>query len=486
MVACAANVRQSGVLASERFSVVIGGQWVSTHVADWSDGLRDHAGRLAVPPGALHWGQRIRAIHTQNREGHLVRCAFQRLHSWSICVATSLALAAGCASSSGGLGAPSGSPLAQKAEASGFQMNGEKSYSQYSKEYQQRPMVSPGMGADNKAEPSAMQKFGAGVAAVPTAIGNSAKSGASKVKDWMTPDDKPASTVSGKSESIFASKKTAGPALYISTAAIYERAGKYDEAADQYEKALKVAPNHLPTMLSYAHMLDRQGRLEDAAKLYEVAAKKHPNEAAAHNDLGLCYSRRGHHAEAIRSLTKATELQPKRELYRNNLALVLVEQNRSDEALAQLMAVQSEAVAHYNLGYLLAQRGREQLAASHFQRAAMLDSSLTAARMWSDQLTQRMPIGSMPNGSMPNAIQGAPPAQVASVPAPTQRPVSYGMPPSPGPAPTYLRSDPPPGGDMLVGNRYRNFNPSLPPTPDQVNSYKPELGNDLQFLPPVQ
>jgi Flp pilus assembly protein TadD len=408
-----------------------------------------------------------------------VRFAFLSSRSWSFMLTASAGLlASGCASNKGVGSSDLNSPLAAKAEKSGFQMNGEPTYANHSKDYQNRQLVAPGMGLDNKAEPSTMQKVGSSIAAVPTAIGNSAKSGAAKVKDWVTPDSKPATSNGTQIEPMFAGKKKMGPELYICTAGVYEKSGRYEEAADQYQKALKVAPNHLGATLAFAHMLDRQQRFEQATQLYVTAAKNHPKEAAAHNDLGLCYARRGMPAEAIQSLTKATELQPNRELYRNNLASVLVEQNKSDEALAQLKAVHGEAVAHYNLGYLLQQRGREQLAASHFQRAAMLDPNLMVARQWADQIMAR--------GANPQPIVAANPAnagslQVASVPAPAQRAASYTMPPVPGPAPNYLRNEQP-----ISANSTNRYGTLLPTSPDQVGAYKPALGNDLQFLPPVE
>jgi predicted negative regulator of RcsB-dependent stress response len=436
-------------------------------VADWSDGFsRDVAGL---------------AHHQRRSTGRcFVRFAFPSSRSWSFVLTASAGLlASGCAGNKGGVGSSDlNSPLASKAEKSGFQMNGEPTYASRSQEYQNRPLVAPGMGLDKKAEPSTMQKVGSSIAAVPTAIGNSAKSGAAKVKDWVTPDSKPASTGDKQIEPMFAAKKKMGPELYVATAAVYEKANRYEEAADQYEKALKVAPNHLVTMLSYAHMLDRQGRLEQASQIYVNAVKTHPKEAAAHNDLGLCYARRGMPAEAIQSLTKATELMPNRELYRNNLASVLVEQNKSDEALAQLKAVHGEAIAHYNLGYLLQQRGREQLAASHFQRAAMLDPSLMAARQWADQIMAR---GATPQPIVAAGAGNPGSLQVASVPAPSQRAASYNTPPEPGPAPNYLRNEQPIGATS--NNRYGSL---LPPSPDQVGAYKPALGSDLQFLPPVE
>ena len=135
-------------------------------------------------------------------------------------------------------------------------------------------------------------------------------------------------------------------------------------------------------------MLDRQNKLDQATQLYQRAAHAHPHEAAAFNDLGLCYARRRMLNESIASLSDAVRLQPDRELYRNNLATVLVEQNRADEALKQLQAVQADAVAHYNVGYLLQQHGQDQLAANYFNRAAQMDPSFAAAQNWSTRIAR--------------------------------------------------------------------------------------------------
>ncbi len=180
-----------------------------------------------------------------------------------------------------------------------------------------------------------------------------------------------------------------GPELYVASARLYEKNGNFIGAADQYEKALKVSPDNLVALLSYAHMLDRQNKLDQATMLYQRAARAHPHEAAAFNDLGLCYARRRMLNESITALSDAVRLQPERELYRNNLATVLVEQNRADEALKQLQAVQADAVAHYNVGYLLQQHGQDQLAAGYFSRAAQLDPSFVAAQNWSTRIAQR-------------------------------------------------------------------------------------------------
>jgi tetratricopeptide (TPR) repeat protein len=175
---------------------------------------------------------------------------------------------------------------------------------------------------------------------------------------------------------------TPGADLYLSMAGLQEKANQLDRATEQYEKALKIEPDHLGALLGFARLKDRQGKLEDATKLYERAAEKHPEVAAAQNDLGLCYARRGMLEQSIQSLAKAVKLDPKKALYRNNIATVLVEQKRVDEALEHLRSVHSEAVAYYNVAYLLNQRNDTAGAKAHFHMALEKDPNLAPAREW--------------------------------------------------------------------------------------------------------
>jgi tetratricopeptide (TPR) repeat protein len=245
---------------------------------------------------------------------------------------------------------------------------------------------------DVKTGPSALEQFNESVATVPRSIGNSFVNGARTVGHWMVPGSQSTKTGQLAAPAVSdadSTKPKIGPDLYVASARLHEHNGNFIGAAEQYEKALKIDPNNLVAMLSCAHMLDRQGKLDQATPLYQRAAQTHPHEAAAFNDLGLCYARRRMLNESIAALSDAVRLQPERELYRNNLATVLVEQNRADEALKQLQAVQADSVAHYNVGYLLQQHGQNQLAAAYFNQAAQMDPTFTAARDWSLRIAQR-------------------------------------------------------------------------------------------------
>src|SRR4029453_9691788 len=170
-----------------------------------------------------------------------------------------------------------------------------------------------------------------------------------------------------------------GPDVHVNLGRVYESQNKTAEAIAHYEKALAIKPTDLTALVSLARLNDRQGNSHKAVELYQRALKSHPTSGLAHNDLGLCYARQKQWQRATEELSKAVELQPGNPKYRNNLATVMVELGRTDEALKQLAAVNNEAVAHYNLAYLLQQKGQSSLAVMHLQQAEKSRAPLLAA-----------------------------------------------------------------------------------------------------------
>lgn len=274
--------------------------------------------------------------------------------------------------------------------------------------------------AKQPAQPSFVDKLGASV-----------KSGTSKmaaaVKPKTTTQQVPVSSPNGKP----------GPNVFVAVAKMHEQAGKFDEAEASYRKALAIDSKHLEALVGFARLEDRRSNFEAATRLYRRAIKAHPKDASVHNDLGLCYHRRGMLPEATRELRRAVELDGTNKLHRNNLAAVYVEQDKSDLALAQLVAAHGKSVGHYNLGYLLVQKGDRRGALHHFQQASEMDHNLVAAGQWVAKLSAP-PGGYAPQGAVvasagpPQGAYAVPP-QAAANPAyvaqriarPEARPTQY-------------------------------------------------------------
>jgi tetratricopeptide (TPR) repeat protein len=197
--------------------------------------------------------------------------------------------------------------------------------------------------------------------------------------------------------------------FFLTMAIAQEQAGSPESAETFYRQALSNDPKSLTALTAYAHFEDRRRHLNAATKLYKRALARYPEEAGVCNDLGLCYQRQGMLDESVAMLRKATQLNPERPLYHNNLATVLVDAERNDEALAQLLTVNTSAVAHYNLGCLLHRKGNDALAVDHFQKAIFDDPTLGAAQQWLAKLGPQVPAQPEPTeqrfAQRPRALQ---------------------------------------------------------------------------------
>lgn len=168
--------------------------------------------------------------------------------------------------------------------------------------------------------------------------------------------------------------------LYLTMAEMSERGGNVDHARSMYQRALSLEPKNLDALLGLARLEDREGRMDVALRVYQQAVTLYPQNAKALNDLALCYARNGQLPASLQLLDQAVRLQPDKALYRNNIAKVLVKVNRIDEAQSHLSAVHPPAIAHYNMGVLLQQRGRTNEAIRFLTAAMHIDPQLQEAR----------------------------------------------------------------------------------------------------------
>lgn len=183
-----------------------------------------------------------------------------------------------------------------------------------------------------------------------------------------------------------AKPKAKDPRVFVVAAELLERGGKFDQAEKQYEKALATDPKHPAALIGIARLHDREGKFSLAEKDYIRAIKAHPKQADYYNDLGLCLARQKKTKLAVGILEKAVELAPGKVLFRNNLATVLVDQGDYDEALKQFTAAQGEAIAHYNLGYLLSKRNQNEEAIRHLRIASQMKPQFAQAQKMLAQL----------------------------------------------------------------------------------------------------
>jgi tetratricopeptide (TPR) repeat protein len=177
------------------------------------------------------------------------------------------------------------------------------------------------------------------------------------------------------------------PQLYVAMAEMSHRGGNIPQARELYKKALAAQPKNVDALLGAARMEDREGQMDTALGLYQRAVAAQPQNPTALNDLALCLARKGDLPSAYRALKDTINLDAKKPLYRNNMAKVLIEMNRMDEAAWNLAAVHPPAVVQYNMGVLLAQRGRNAESVEFLSRAVAIDPNMQPARALLAQMT---------------------------------------------------------------------------------------------------
>ena len=259
----------------------------------------------------------------------------------------------------------------------------------------------------------------------------------------------------------------------MAVARLDEEKGQLAEAQTQYKKGLEDSPEDLRALLGYAQLKDRLGEPNEARKLYQRAIKAHPKNGAVYNNLAIHYAQQGMYRESLAAFQRAIVLRPAEVRYRNNAATVLVKLNRFQDAFVQLLAIHKPAMAHYNLGVLMAKNGQPQPAVAQFSLALDINPSLFPARQWLDRLGAVPPASPPMTAEEPRIAARSVPDAGQSTPAARANSGQPGL--NPGPALQAL--PPPPPGPEPAG--------ALPVVvgPASAPSWRPQASQGLQPSP---
>jgi tetratricopeptide (TPR) repeat protein len=143
-------------------------------------------------------------------------------------------------------------------------------------------------------------------------------------------------------------------------------------AVEQYREALKLNPDHLPSLyrLGIVYTQQRQyGLAIDVWNRYVVATR---NSATAYSNLGFCYELAGQPDQAERAYKEGIARDSASDPCRINYGLMLARHNRINEATLQLQKVLSPAEVHYNLASVFESQGRRDQARLEYRKALEL------------------------------------------------------------------------------------------------------------------
>lgn len=115
----------------------------------------------------------------------------------------------------------------------------------------------------------------------------------------------------------------------------YLKRGLQDEAAREYETAIRLAPRDPANFNNLGTIYHRQKRWEEAARMYREALNLDPANVKARYNLGSVLTSLGRLAEAEAELKEALRRKPDYDEAHNGLGIVYARLRRSSDALAE-------------------------------------------------------------------------------------------------------------------------------------------------------
>lgn len=156
----------------------------------------------------------------------------------------------------------------------------------------------------------------------------------------------------------------------------YERRGRFDDAAENFRKAIRVDSNCTAAYFGLGFALLSDGKHEEARAAYESGLSIDSRNAAAWNNLGSIHLSLQSQTDAIRCFRKAMEIDPQDAKACYNLGNALKDRWELDEAVrcyrCALEIDPQMAEAHINLGVTLQHLGLLDDAVKSHNRALLL------------------------------------------------------------------------------------------------------------------
>jgi tetratricopeptide (TPR) repeat protein len=202
-----------------------------------------------------------------------------------------------------------------------------------------------------------------------------------------------------------------------------EDIGEYAEARRKYREIQIAYPDNLEAHLGMARIEMLTGRSKQAEQILTDLVKDHPDSTAVRISTGQMYAQQEKWDDAIRAFEDACEIDPENQDCRYELGVAFARVGNYDQALSNLTFSVGEPAAHYNIGYILHEQGRDADAAEWFQNALSLHpdhqtadkSKAMLAKLNPDQIGRGVVTTPMVARKLqPNAARSAQPVAAAA------------------------------------------------------------------------
>ncbi len=151
-------------------------------------------------------------------------------------------------------------------------------------------------------------------------------------------------------------------------------------AIKQYEEALKLKPDHVPSLYRLGVVFAQLKQYPKAVETWKKYIKATHNSASGYGNLGFCQELAGDFKAAEGTYLKGIAKDGRNQPCRVNYGLMLARQDRMTDAITHLRAVLTPAEVSYNLGSIHEQRGHKEQAKAEYEKALALDPEFLDAR----------------------------------------------------------------------------------------------------------
>ena len=149
--------------------------------------------------------------------------------------------------------------------------------------------------------------------------------------------------------------------------------GHLDEAIDQFQLALNIAPGYREIETNLMLALTKKGRTDEAITHLQALLKEDPNDAQLHYNLGNALRKKGDSRGAIAAYEKALAIQGRYPAAHYNLGIALDQNGQIDEAIAHYQEAVKEQPnypeVYYSLGNDLLRKGRVEDAIAAYEQS---------------------------------------------------------------------------------------------------------------------
>ena len=149
--------------------------------------------------------------------------------------------------------------------------------------------------------------------------------------------------------------------------------GHLDEAIDQFQLALNMAPGYREIETNLMLALTKKGRTDEAITHLQALLKEDPNDAQLHYNLGNALRKKGDSRGAIAAYEKALAIQGRYPAAHYNLGIALDQNGQIEEAIAHYQEAVKEQPnypeVYYSLGNDLLRKGRVEDAIAAYEQS---------------------------------------------------------------------------------------------------------------------